>query len=475
MFSLMKLFNKNSETNSLSREEIIQMLKTSPDALDRFEKYYQKDVLPNLPADNNIFTKNAKEAIAETKISAISNTEIQNMIHRIADELLIQTPTFVYDGVKAQYRSPELNGERLLTDHINPVTINEIKTLPEGVRPQLTGTLMQKNITDEFGLNLLYYYKRMFDTKSEKLKRNWYHLFRHGLDIFDLDPIIYHMLSQNANTMSKWLPPLIQANKKHGFFQIPKTIIAKVPMTLLQLTRIEFETITPTTKAIVDEWAMRIFDLKTDKDYFLKTGTYSSKFDFRNCHVNDPKEITEIGEYLLYIHFQALQMAGLLSRPSIYGVSTTNEWVVREYIPDKENNPVIYKGLPLHTEYRIFIDCDKNSVLGILPYWQPDVMKRRFEEHRDGHDEHDAITYRVHEQTLMTRYEQNKERVTEEVEKLLPNLDLSGQWSLDIMQNGNDFWLIDMALAENSAGYDTAVPKEKRRPTAEDWLPKIPV
>ena len=102
-------------------------------------------------------------------------------------------------------------------------------------------------------------------------------------------------------------------------------------------------------------------------------------------------------------------------------------------------------------------------------------MKRRFEEHRDGHDEHDAITYRVHEQTLMTRYEQNKERVTKEVEKLLPNLDLSGQWSLDIMQNGNDFWLIDMALAENSAGYDTAVPKEKHRPTAEDWLPKISV
>ena len=146
MFSLMKLF-KNPETNSLSREEIIQMLKTSPDALDRFEKYYQKDVLPNLPADNNIFTKNAKEAIAETTTPAISNTEIQNVIHRIADELLIQTPTFIYDGVKAQYRSPELNGERLLTD-INPVTADEIKTLPEEVRPQLTGTLMQKDIAE---------------------------------------------------------------------------------------------------------------------------------------------------------------------------------------------------------------------------------------------------------------------------------------------------------------------------------------
>ena len=50
-------------------------------------------------------------------------------------------------------------------------------------------------------------------------------------------------------------------------------------------------------------------------------------------------------------------MAGPLSFPCIYGVSTTNEWVVREFIPDKEGNPCIYHGLPLHTEYRVFVDC----------------------------------------------------------------------------------------------------------------------
>lgn len=57
-------------------------------------------------------------------------------------------------------------------------------------------------------------------------------------------------------------------------------------------------------------------------------------------------------------------MASPLSQPSIYGVSTTNEWVVREFIPDKEGNPCIYKGLPLHTEYRVFVDCDTDEVLG---------------------------------------------------------------------------------------------------------------
>ena len=50
---------------------------------------------------------------------------------------------------------------------------------------------------------------------------------------------------------------------------------------------------------------------------------------------------------------------------------------------------------------------------------------------------------------------------------------LSGQWSIDIMQNGEDFWLIDMALAENSAYYSEAVPKALRHPSEENWIPML--
>ena len=46
---------------------------------------------------------------------------------------------------------------------------------------------------------------------------------------------------------------------------------------------------------------------------------------------------------------------------------------------------------------------------------------------------------------------------------------MKGQWSIDIMQVGNEFYLIDMALAENSFYYDR-VPKELRNPTPENWL-----
>ena len=70
-------------------------------------------------------------------------------------------------------------------------------------------------------------------------------------------------------------------------------------------------------------------------------------------------------------------------------------------------------------------------------------------------------------------YSRNRDRILKHVGDLLPWLDLKGQWSLDVMQNGDDFWLIDMALAEQSALYALCVPEEKRRPVKEDWLPKL--
>ena len=41
------------------------------------------------------------------------------------------------------------------------------------------------------------------------------------------------------------------------------------------------------------------------------------------------------------------------------------------------------------------------------------------------------------------------------------------------MQNGDDFWVIDMAVAENSFYYQEVVAPEDRRPLPENWLPKL--
>ena len=308
----------------------------------------------------------------------------------------------------------------------------------------------------------------------------FYHKFRQGLDILDLDPITYEMVGCNKNSMGYWLPIMIDLVNNEGFFKIPDTTIVKVPLTMLQLTRLDYMSLSKTTLEIVDRWAQKVFALTDSKKYFLKTGTYSSKFDFRNAKVIDPNEIKQIGEYLLYIHFDALQMAQYDLRgksPIVYGVSTTNEWVVRDYIEDKENNPCIYHGMPLHTEYRVFVDFDSKEVFGVHPYWDPDVMKNRFDNYSDNLSPdmlHDSVIYRAHEKNLMKRYYSNRDTVLNHIKVIVENNSmLTGQWSIDIMQNGENFYLIDMALAAQSAFFKEVVPENKRKRIPENWIPKI--
>jgi hypothetical protein len=170
-------------------------------------------------------------------------------------------------------------------------------------------------------------------------------------------------------------------------------------------------------------------------------------------------------------------MAGPTNRVCHYGVSTTNEWVVREYIPDQEKNPSIYCGMPLHTEYRLFVDFDKKCVMDCVPYWDPEVMKQRLGHGEDAgnpHNIHDYTVYLAHEEMLMGRYRANRERVVQNMEEVLrEDCGLTGQWSVDVMQNGGEFWFIDMALAANSALMTEKVKKELA-PVAEDWIPKLP-
>ena len=54
---------------------------------------------------------------------------------------------------------------------------------------------------------------------------------------------------------------------------------------MLQLTRQDYVMLTPTTLKIVNDWAYQAFQLDKSKEYFIKTGTYSSKFDVRNAYM----------------------------------------------------------------------------------------------------------------------------------------------------------------------------------------------
>ena len=482
MKNFLALFQKGKRPDTEAKDEVAKLLQTNPEALSQFESAYKQLALD--VEQEGTFSTNSRQAAekahtipGEAGQNPYTEDEMstaEDMTEQIVQELLAQTTVYSFDGDLTQKVIPP---RPALPDGAKEITNEAIKALPIPLRPQLTGSLLCKDLDVPAYLTLMSYYKQAMDSKlSQKKRGNAYGLFRQGLDIMDLDPVMYEMLDSNKNSMGYWLPKLVSACTGQSFFKIPATKVVKVPLPLLQLTRLEYTSLTPVTLSIVDKWAMKAFDLDVRKDYFIKTGTYSSKFDFRNVKVTSEKEVRELGEYLLYIHYQANQMAGPLVMPRpIVGTSTTNEWVVRDFIPDTENNPTIYKGLPLHTEYRVFVDCETKRVIGFTPYWDPEGMKNRFGHQSDAdnpHNTHDYMIFKAHEDTLMDRYYANIDLVLQEVEKLLPGLDLPGQWSLDIMQNGEDFWLIDMGLAEQST-FREVIPKALRRPMKEEWLPNL--
>ena len=438
---LIETLRPNIEKSRLSKDEIAAMLRVSPEAFAQFEAEYQKAALDYKEMSHNPIDT----SIADVKSGHAGADEIASMI---VDDII--------------------NGR-------NQVSPTDIKNLPKEIRPQLTAGFYTVDCDSNASSALLMMYKKMLEAKTEKEKRDYYNHFRQGLDILDLDPLIYKMLDQNPNSMGFWFPKLKEAIDSQDFFKVPRTKIQKVPMEILQLSRLGYETLTPTTLKIVDDYCMKAFDLDVTKSYFVKTGTYSSKFNFRNAKVTGEKEVRELGEYLLFLSSQAVLMVGPLTQPSIYGMSTTNEWVVREYIEDVENNPCIYNGMPLHTEYRVFVDFDTDEILGVSPYWRPDVMLKRFGSNANPnspHDKHDYVIYKMHEPVLMERYEKNVEKVLGNTQQIVHDTDLPGQWSIDVMQNGDDFYFIDMATACTSALAD-CVPVEKIRKQEEHWLPDL--
>ena len=467
----MDILSKLTGKLKIDRKALAEFLNTTPEALAAFEEAYQAKSLEDGISDNlfKVNSRQAAEMIRETE----KKHDMTELEERIVKELLAATPSiYTFDGKEGKTRVVPymLPGKHQMVDR------QELKDLPENMRPLLTGQYAKMDIADNGELTLDLIRKSMTDP-DPRVRKQAYNMFRQGLDILDVNAIRYAVIDRNVNTMGYWLPRMAPAVVEGGFFKIPKTTIVKLPITLLQMTRMDYPGLGQTNYNIINRYCTEAFGLKPNGDYFIKTGTYASKFDFRNARVNSPEEIAELGQYLLYIHWQALCMAHYdlsgKGQPCIYGVSTTNEWVVREFIEDVEDNPYIYHGLSLRTEYRLFVDFDRKQVLGIHPYWEEKAMVRHFESVDDIDAKHDLITYTMAEPKMTARYEKNKDKVVQKMEEILDRIDLSGQWSVDIMQNGSDFYLIDMATAQNSAFYTETVPAELRAELKEDWRPRI--
>ena len=339
----------------------------------------------------------------------------------------------------------------------NPVPADLVQFAP-GKLMRTDGLDVDKTLNDISQM----FYATDTDSISDQFMRRQYHgLFHRTASVSDLTEDLYKRFKLNPNSMAHWLPKVVAANNTvtsaaPAPFLIPETTIWRLPIELAQYIRIPYEDTTPASRVLFNDIISTVFELKPDTTYFIKTGTFSCKFEFANARCSEPEEM---GEYFQVIQNIAMSL----------GAGESVDLVVREYIEDTENNPTIYHGMPLRTEYRAFIDldyCDPTTgepeprLLGITPYWHPSVMEKALALASSdvgagfGHINDDYHTYREHKDSLMSKFHVHRDDVIARITALLPALraqGLQGQWSVDIMKNGEDFYLIDMALMCESA------------------------
>lgn len=259
--------------------------------------------------------------------------------------------------------------------------------------------------------------------------------------VSDLTPMLYERFNMNLNSMGNWFPQLKKAADVIPFFKVPDTKIMRLPLELSQFIRHEYMNVNEISKKAFNELLIDFFDLDLDKEYFIKTGVFSSKFEFANAHCDDP---AVIGDYFIVINNFAMEV----------GAGRSNDIVVREWIPDPENRPTIYNGMPLRTEFRAFVNFDTKEVYGVVEYWHPVVMRNvlRRQGARIPKINEYYETYKAFEDTLHSDFNENVGKVTKNISKLINEIEgLTGEWSIDVMKSGDDFYLIDMALMSESA------------------------
>lgn len=154
---------KNKKT--LSKDDIAEILKVSPEALEEFEKSYAKHVLePNVVPDNlldmNVHMFKDKNGNSITEESS----EVNELINRIVNELLEDTVAYAYDGIKHIQLFPNKS--------TNPrVTPEDLCNIPYDLRPQLTGDYLKRDVRDDGSTILLEMYQR-YKTEENPAKES---------------------------------------------------------------------------------------------------------------------------------------------------------------------------------------------------------------------------------------------------------------------------------------------------------------
>ena len=244
-------------------------------------------------------------------------------------------------------------------------------------------------------------------------------------------------LKESPNNLSFWFPKI-----KDCGIRVPKTHIIPVPDELVSAFFLEEPGDRERIAAFVHGKVMPVVD-SLEGLPFIKNGCFSNKFRFRTCCPPDKKEDTILKSIIdiQYDSFALDTFGGL-------------EIVIRERIPSPKDMPIIYGGMPLNTEFRLFYDFNAHKVLYIVNYWDRNYCRNPIAERNplDG----EAFDRRW--PSLEKEYLANKDAVMQAAERCLSGVTgLPGYWSVDLLLDSTgELWLIDMAIAQMSVYWDPA-------------------
>ena len=149
---------KVSSEMELSREEVVRLLKTTPEALDAFERAYKREVLNN-PDESRMFGVSAKQMHEKNEDYVENQPDLNSLMCKIVKELLAQTKVWEYKKIG---REPfELNAS-FEDKSGTSVTTETLNAIPRENRPQLAGDIILRTGVDEIPTSqqLLYWYSK---------------------------------------------------------------------------------------------------------------------------------------------------------------------------------------------------------------------------------------------------------------------------------------------------------------------------
>lgn len=86
---------------------------------------------------------------------------------------------------------------------------------------------------------------------------------------------------------------------------MPKTKVERLPVELAQFIRLDYQDTTQESREIFNQIIFKLLELEEDKTYFIKTGTFSSKFQYHNARCTEP---LEMGEYFQVVNNFAMEV-----------------------------------------------------------------------------------------------------------------------------------------------------------------------